>query len=136
MTQVYRGRLAVAAMSAAILLTTPACTASMWGSGGSGQEAKGQGHGTAAAHQARLSWSPVDPDAYGVARGRDPVAGFHVYSGRSPATLRRVATLRDTSATHYVVRHLPRGKWYFTVSTFTRRGVESELPPPVAKTIR
>lgn len=117
-----------------MVLAMPACTASTWGSPATTHRA-GDHRPTPGVRQARLSWSRVDPVAYGVSPGRDPVAGFHVYSGRSPNRLRRVATIRDTSATQYVVPRLPRGTWYFTVSTFTRRGVESELPPPVSKTV-
>lgn len=135
MTGTRAGRWLAIACSTTLLLAAPACTASPWGSHAITHR-PGDRQPSPTAPQARLSWSRVDPVAFGASRGRDPVAGFHVYSGRSPDRLRRVATIRDTSATQYVVSRLPRGTWYFTVSTFTRRGVESELPPPVSKTIR
>ncbi|MCU0759683.1 MAG: fibronectin type III domain-containing protein [Steroidobacteraceae bacterium] len=92
---------------------------------------RAQGPGTA-----RLSWDAVDPGAYGADAKGDPVAGFRVYVGPSPEQLRLEASIDDPRATGYVVRNLPRGTWYYTVTTYTALGIESERPPPVSKTIR
>jgi hypothetical protein len=85
---------------------------------------------------AKLSWNAVDPGAYGTEAKRDPVAGYRVYVGPTPEQLRLEASIDDPRATGYVVRNLPRGTWYYTVTTYTALGIESERPPPVSKTIR
>lgn len=84
---------------------------------------------------ASLSWSKIDPQAAAADSQDDPVAGFRVYVGPAPSALQLEATIPDPAATRYVVKQLPRGTWYFSVTTYTRLGLESEQPPPVAKTI-
>jgi hypothetical protein len=85
---------------------------------------------------AKLSWDRIDPQAYGIEGRNDPVAGFRVYAGPAPDRLRLEATIENPRATGFVVRNLPRGTWYYTVTTYPTLGIESERPPPVAKTIR
>ncbi len=85
---------------------------------------------------ASVTWSKAEPQAVAVGSQVDPVAGFRVYVGPAPGKLQLEATVPDPTATRYVVKQLPRGTWYFSVTTYTQLGVESEQPPPVAKTIR
>lgn len=85
---------------------------------------------------ARLSWDRIDPQAQAPEGRTDPVAGFRVYVGPAPDQLQLEAVIDDPRATGFVVRNLPRGTWYYTVTTYTTLGIESERPPPVAKTIR
>jgi len=84
---------------------------------------------------AKLSWSRVDPAAYGEDGATDPVAGFRVYVGPSPDALQLEAAIDDPAATSYVVKRLPRNTFYYTVTTYTKLGIESPQPPPVSKTI-
>ncbi len=92
--------------------------------------ARPEGTGTA-----RLSWAPADPAAAGTAAVADPVAGYRVYVGTTPDDLRFEASIADPAATGYVVERLPKGTFYYAVTTYTRLGIESERPPPVSKTI-
>ncbi len=41
----------------------------------------------------------------------------------------------NPAATSYVVQRLPRGTAWFTVTTYTRLGIESDRPEPVSKEI-
>lgn len=85
---------------------------------------------------AKLSWARLDPVVHGGSDGKDPVAGFRVYAGPAPDRLALEATIPDHRATGYVVKELPRGTHYFTVTTYSRNGIESERPQPVAKDVR
>ena len=82
---------------------------------------------------ARLSWSPIEPAESGASA--DPVTGFRVYVGTAPDDLHLEASIADPGATGYVVERLPKGTFYYTVTTYTKLGVESPRPTPVSKTI-
>ncbi|MCC6172331.1 MAG: fibronectin type III domain-containing protein [Gammaproteobacteria bacterium] len=92
--------------------------------------ARTSGPGTAS-----ITWSKAEPQAAAAGSQDDPVAGFRVYVGPAPGELQLEATIPDPAATRYVVKQLPRGTWYFSVTTYTQLGIESEQPPPIAKTI-
>jgi hypothetical protein len=83
---------------------------------------------------ARLSWVPPEPAATGTGSA-DPIAGYRVYVGPTPDELHLEASIADPMATGYVVERLPKGTFYYAVTTYTRLGVESLRPPPVSKTI-
>jgi hypothetical protein len=89
-----------------------------------------QGTGTA-----RLGWAPIDAAAQGGGTAADPVAGFRVYVGTAPDDLHLEASIDDPTATGFVVEKLPKGTFYYSVTTYTRLGLESEKPAPVSKTI-
>ena len=82
---------------------------------------------------ARLSWTPTEPAT--AAGSTDAVAGFRVYVGPNPDELSLEASIADPTATGYVVERLPKGTFYYAVTTYTRLGIESLRPPPVSKTI-
>jgi len=82
---------------------------------------------------ARLRWSPIESAGSGASP--DPVTGFRVYVGTSPDDLHLEASIADPTATGYVVERLPNGTLFYTVTTFTKLGVESPRPAPVSKTI-
>ena len=65
----------------------------------------------------------------------DPIAGFRVYAGESPDALQLEVSIADPQAVSFVVERLPAGAFYFSVTSFTRLGIESPRPPPVSKTI-
>jgi hypothetical protein len=84
---------------------------------------------------ARLSWEPPPLAPSSGSAAPDPVAGYRIYVGPTPDELQFEATIADPGATGYVVERLPKGTFYYSVTTYTRLGIESERPPPVAKTI-
>lgn len=92
---------------------------------------RAMGNGTA-----RLRWTRPAKLDYGKDAAADPVVGYRIYAGPRPDALQLEAQLSDPRATGYVMRRLPKGRYWFTVSTYTRLGVESERPQPVAKLVR
>lgn len=84
---------------------------------------------------AKLSWIPAEPAAANGNTATDPVAGYRVYVGTTPDDLRLEASIADPAAAGYVVERLPKGTFYYSVTTYTRLGVESLRPPPVSSTI-
>ena len=87
-----------------------------------------EGKGTAT-----LTWTPPAPAS--TPGGPNAVAGYRIYLGSSPESLRPEAVVADPGATRYVVRKLPRGTHYFAVRSYDADGVESEATPVVSKTI-
>jgi hypothetical protein len=83
---------------------------------------------------ATLKWSPVTRRTDG-AQLTD-LAGYRIYYGTSPGALNRIVVLADPNATSYVVRHLSRGTWYFTVAAYTKGGAEGVRSGVGSKTIR
>jgi hypothetical protein len=79
-----------------------------------------------------LSWSPPTTNTDG-----SPVslAGFIIYVGKSPRHLHRVrmVSVIDTTA---VMKHLPRGKYFFAVTAISTTGAESALSNIESKRIR
>jgi hypothetical protein len=63
------------------------------------------------------------------------LAGYYIYYGDTPTALMHVVQLRDPAMTGYIVRNLPRGVHYFSVSAYTASGVQSGLAVPVSKVI-
>jgi hypothetical protein len=84
---------------------------------------------------AKLRWVPPEPAGQDGSGTADPIAGYRVYVGTSPDDLRLEASIDDPTATSYVVERLPKGTFYYSVTTYTRRGVESKRPAPVSNTI-
>lgn len=84
---------------------------------------------------ARLSWDEPAPEPRLSRESLDRVAGYRIYVGPRPDALRLEAQLANPAATSYVVQRLPRGTAWFTVTTYTRLGIESDRPEPVSKEI-
>ena len=82
---------------------------------------------------ATLRWTPPAPAT--TPGGPNAVAGYRIYLGPSPDSLRPEAVVADPGATRYVVRKLPKGTHYFAVRSYDADGVESEATPVVSKTI-
>lgn len=85
---------------------------------------------------AHLSWVRPSKLDYGREAASDPVVGYRIYAGPRPDALQLEAQLTDPRSTHYVMHRLPKGRYWFTVTSYTRLGIESERPPPIAKLVR
>lgn len=72
-------------------------------------------------HTAILSWTPVRSTTDG--RPLKNLAGYKIYYGTSPRTMRTV-TLADPTLTTYHITNLASGTWYFAVAAYTSDGVE------------
>jgi hypothetical protein len=86
----------------------------------------------AAGGSAELSWAAPTHNTDGTALGE--LTGYTIYYGTQPDALAQRIELADPTATHYVVRHLAPGTWYFSVAARTASG-ESSRTPVVSKTI-
>jgi len=87
------------------------------------------------AGSARLSWAPADPTAPGSDGPADSIAGFRIYVGPSPDAMQFEASVDDPMATSYVVERLPKGTFFFSVTTYTKLGIESPKSAAVSKSI-
>jgi hypothetical protein len=82
---------------------------------------------------AMLSWTAPDTNADWTVLTN--LAGFHVYAGKDPSNLTRIADLAGGTNTQYQATGLDAGIWYFTISAYNSAGVESAQPAAVSKTI-
>jgi hypothetical protein len=103
--------------SLGLVLALVACTAGDAGSRGT----------------ATLRWTAVTRGSDGAAL--TDLAGYRIYYGRSPNALNKTVVLADPKATSYVVKHLSRGTWYFTVAAYTKGGFEGHRSGVGSKTI-
>lgn len=83
-------------------------------------------------HTAVLTWTPVRSMTGG--RSLKNLAGYKIYYGTSPRTMRTV-TLPDPTLTTYHITNLASGTWYFAVAAYTRDGVEGIQSNIATKTV-
>lgn len=89
--------------------------------------------GSAATGYAKLSWSAPMTNTDGSAL--TDLAGFRVYYGLIPDALSERLEIADPAARSILIQGLTSGTWYFSISAYTARGVESARTPPASKTI-
>lgn len=63
------------------------------------------------------------------------LAGYHVYYGKSAASLTTVITVDDANDTSQVIGNLQSGTWYFAVTAFNADKIESKMSEVVPLTI-
>lgn len=63
------------------------------------------------------------------------LAGFRIRYGKDLSNLDQSVTLSGPTTTSYKITGLSTGTWYFTLSSFTNVGVESQQSAPASKTI-
>jgi len=86
----------------------------------------------AAGGSAELSWAAPTKNTDGSAL--NGLKGYTIYYGTQADELTQRVEVPDPKATHYVVRHLPPGTWYFSVAARTALGAGVRTPT-VSKTI-
>lgn len=82
--------------------------------------------------RATLSWQAPATNTNGTPY-TDP-GGFRVYWGPGAGNLPNVANIPDPAARSFVVQPLSPGLWFFALSAYNQRGIESALTSPVSKT--
>lgn len=82
---------------------------------------------------ALLSWTTPSQNVDG--SPLTDLAGYQIYSGRTAATLSRLASINIASITSYRVEGLLPGTHYFAVSALSAGGFESALSGIATKTI-
>ncbi len=80
-----------------------------------------------------LSWMP--PTTNTDDSTLNDLAGYNIYYGNSPGVYFKVIPVFNTGISDYLVKYLPNGSWYFTVSAFDGSGNESAKSNEVSKTI-
>lgn len=71
-----------------------------------------------------LNWVP--PTQYIDGSALVDLAGYRIRYGTSPTALTQMIQVAGAGVTSYVVPNLAAGTWYFTVSSYTNAGVESD----------
>ncbi len=89
--------------------------------------------GMSATGSARLSW--IAPTTNTDGSPLTELAGFRIYYGRQRDALSERLEIADPAAQSTVIQGLSAGTWYFSISAFTRTGVESARSAVVSKAI-
>lgn len=89
--------------------------------------------GSAGTGYAKLSWSAPMTNTDG--SPLTDLAGFRIYYGLMPDALSERLQIADPAARSALIQGLTPGTWYFSISAYTARGVESARTPPASKTI-
>jgi hypothetical protein len=82
---------------------------------------------------ATVSWSAPDQRENGDALY--DLAGYRVYYGQHPTSLTQVIDLGDPRATRQLIENLDVGTWYFAVTAYCSKGLESDKSKIGSKTI-
>jgi hypothetical protein len=80
-----------------------------------------------------LSWEPPTQNNDGSTL-RD-LAGYRIYVGQDPDALSRVIVLNNPGLTRYVVDALSPALWHFAMTSFNRKGQESQRSATVSKQV-
>jgi hypothetical protein len=81
---------------------------------------------------AALSWSAPVLTSSGA---NVELAGYQIYYGNAPTNMTHVITVSSTASTEYTVSQLTAGTWYFAITAFDTRHVESGLSAIVSVSI-
>ena len=81
---------------------------------------------------ATLSWIPPTQNTDGTVL--TDLAGFRVYYGTSAGSPTQSVTVSNAGLVRYTISNLSSGTWYFTISAYTRTGVESDVSDIVSAT--
>jgi hypothetical protein len=82
-----------------------------------------------ASHFIAILWNPPSLNSDGSAL--TDLAGYRLYSGRTAAVLKRVATI-GAGLTRYALDSLEAGRYFFAMTAVNAAGVESELSETVS----
>jgi hypothetical protein len=81
-----------------------------------------------------LDWSP--PIENTDSSSLTDLAGYRIYYGPKQTSLDQHIEVRNPGLTRYVMENLPAGRWYFALTAYNRRGVESDLSGIIATETR
>lgn len=80
-----------------------------------------------------LSWMPPTENADGSML--EDLNGYRIYVGKSKDAVDRVIRIRNEGLTRFVVDNLYPATWYFSMSSYNKKGQEGRRTPVVSKTI-
>jgi hypothetical protein len=81
---------------------------------------------------ATLNWMPPTQNTDGTALM--DLAGFRVHYGTTAGNLTQSVTVANAGLASYTISNLSSGTWYFSISAYTKTGVESDLSDTVSTT--
>jgi len=113
------GNILISVSDGSASATLPAFTITVQAAAGSGS--------------ATLSWRAPTTNEDGTPLTN--LAGYRVRYGTSTGALTRLVDVASAAATTVTIQGLTAGTWYFTLSSYTNVGVESDPTAPVSKTI-
>jgi hypothetical protein len=82
---------------------------------------------------ATLSWMPPTQNADGTAL--TDLRGYKIYYGKSAASQNQAIRLTNPGLTLYVIDNLSPATWYFSMSSFNSKGVDSVRSATASKSI-
>ena len=80
-----------------------------------------------------LSWQPPTQNTNG-----SPItdlAGYVIHYGTTSADYRQTAKVKNAGLTRFVVENLAKGTYYFAISAYNSKGLESELSGEITTTL-
>ena len=97
--------------------------------GGSGASNEAQGDGTAL-----VSWRAPTQNTDGSAI--TDLAGYKIYYGSAPGDYDKTILIDTVGVSEYMVEGLGKSDWYFAVTAFNSRGIESDYSEEVYKAVQ
>jgi putative Ig domain-containing protein len=80
-----------------------------------------------------LSWQPPTENADGTALV--DLKGYKVHYGPASKSYSDTIQLTNAGLTNYVIQNLPSGEYYFAITSYNSKGIESSLSPEVSTTV-
>lgn len=80
-----------------------------------------------------LAWQPPTTNTDGTPI--TDLAGYRIHYGTASADYTQVVSVDNAGLSRYMVDNLPKGKYYFALSAFNSKGVESQLSSEVVETV-
>jgi len=80
-----------------------------------------------------LSWQPPTQNSNG--SSITDLAGYVIHYGTASADYKQVAKVKNAGLTRFVLDNLAKGTYYFAITAYNSKGLESELSPEVAATL-
>lgn len=77
-----------------------------------------------------LGWQPPTQNTDGTPI--TDLAGYKIHYGTSSSSYEQTVTVQNAGLTRYVVDNLPSGKYYFAITAYNSKGVESALSGEVS----
>jgi hypothetical protein len=81
---------------------------------------------------ATLNWMPPTQNTDGTVLM--DLAGYRVHYGTTAGNLTQSVTVSNAGLASYTISNLSSGTWYFSISAYTKTGVESDLSDTVSTT--
>jgi len=88
---------------------------------------------TATSSSVTLSWQPPTQNSNG--SSITDLAGYVIHYGTASADYKQVAKVKNAGLTRFVLDNLAKGTYYFAITAYNSKGLESELSPEVAATL-